>query len=82
MVGEDYTKEIIQHEFGHILQYKQRGFWKFYWEVGSPSLINMILLKLEFIFLGVNRQVPKHASLKVEIEADQMAKQYFLSHIY
>lgn len=35
---EQQNLSLLRHEFGHILQYREMGFWKFYLKVGIPSL--------------------------------------------
>jgi hypothetical protein len=76
-VGPDHNPELIRHEFGHILQFKKRKFLGFYFQVGIPSVLNLVLLKLEKRILGRNRFIPPHSELKVEKEANEMSMEYF-----
>lgn len=77
LVGPDANQDLIQHEMGHFLQYRKIGFFRFYFLVGIPSLINLNLLKLEKYFWGRHRFIRPHDQLKIEKEATEMAKQYF-----
>ncbi len=81
LVGPDFHQNLLQHEFGHILQYREKGMWRFYTEVGLPSFINMILLKLEKLFFRQNRFIPPHSRISAEIEAQNLADQYFTSKV-
>ena len=41
---ERYT-QFLSHEFGHTLQYRHYGFWKYLIKVALPSLFHFILYK-------------------------------------
>jgi len=77
LVGPDHNQDLIRHEFGHILQYKSRGFFRFYFQVGIPSLLNLFLLGLEKWISGKNQIIPLHSELTVEKEANALSFSYF-----
>lgn len=56
---------LKQHEYGHYLQYKGMGFWRFYLNVGIPSLRSAIF----------NPQ--NHSTLEVEKDANRRAVAFF-----
>lgn len=59
------SRALKQHEYGHFLQYRQMGFWYFYFKVGFPSLCSAA-------FYPRN-----HHNLKVEKDANQKAVDFF-----
>lgn len=74
-----YYKEIKQHEYGHILQYKQflsalgskeAALSAYYQQVGAPSAISGILHRL-------TGGVWNHYTLAVEMEANRLSSAYF-----
>lgn len=60
---------MIQHEFGHILQWRKLGDFQFYFKIGYPSLLSAIKSSL------VKRYF--HQNHSVEINANQLSYQYF-----
>lgn len=40
--SENLDMALIRHEFGHILQHRQLGSFKFYFKIGVPSLWSAI----------------------------------------
>ncbi|HEX7366143.1 MAG TPA: hypothetical protein VF273_03550 [Pelobium sp.] len=62
-------QDLIQHEFGHILQWRIMGNWKFYLNVGVPSLWSAVKASLKKSYF--------HQTHAVEIAANQLAYQYF-----
>jgi|GEM_PF-899902 len=79
LIGPDYNQELIRHEFGHILQYQKKGFLGFYFSVGIPSFVNMILLGIEKGITGTNKIIPRHSEIRAEKEANEMVREYFKS---
>ncbi len=79
-VGKNPKETLLKHEFGHFLQFRIVGFWKFYFFIGLPSLMNMIFLKIEHSLFNKNRWVPLHSELRVEREANLLSEQYFSQH--
>ena len=62
---------LVKHEFGHILQYKAKGTFKFYTQIGVPSLWSAIQQNLKKPHL--------HKFHPVEIDANLKSYQYFNS---
>ena len=60
---------LVKHEFGHILQYREIGFIKFYFKIGIPSLWSAIKQNL---FKDYYHQT--HPS---EIDANKRSFEYF-----
>ncbi len=60
---------LIKHEFGHILQWRNLGSIKFYFEIGFPSLISAIIASLKKDYI--------HQNHSVEINANQRSYHYF-----
>jgi len=60
---------LVKHEFGHILQHQSKGPFKFYLNIGIPSLWSAILQNLK----------PKHRHHyhRVEVDANLKSYQYF-----
>lgn len=56
---------LCQHEYGHFLQYREMGFWRFYLFVGIPSLKSALFKPHE------------HQTLKVEKDANKRATKFF-----
>ncbi len=64
-VSPGVSHALKQHEYGHFLQYRQMGFWKFYFGVGFPSLWSATF------------NPRNHHNLKVEKDANQRAVDFF-----
>lgn len=62
---------LVKHEFGHILQYKEKGTFKFYTQIGAQSLWSAIKQNLKKSHL--------HKFHPVEIDANLKSYQYFKS---
>ncbi len=60
---------LIQHEFGHILQHRQLGSFKFYFKIGLPSLWSAMKASM------VKNYV--HQTHWVERDANKRTYQYF-----
>lgn len=60
---------LIKHEFGHILQWRKMGTFKFYAKIGLPSLTSAI--RASFKKNHIHRNHP------VEINANQLAYHHF-----
>ncbi|OAQ38162.1 hypothetical protein A5893_15295 [Pedobacter psychrophilus] len=60
---------LVKHEFGHILQYRELGFIKFYLKIGIPSLISAIKQNLKKDYY--------HQKHNVEIDANRRSYLYF-----
>lgn len=77
LVGDDFNHNLLRHEFGHFLQYRKTGFWKFYFNIGAPSLLNLIGLGIEKLIFKTNRFIKAHEELRVEKEANNLSRTYF-----
>ena len=54
---------LKQHEYGHFLQYRQMGFFRFYLTVGFPSLWSATFFPKNHINLKVEKDANKRASI-------------------
>jgi hypothetical protein len=59
---------LLRHEYGHVLQYRLLGFWKFYLFVGFPSL---------FSAMRSRWSRHQHHLHRVEIDANNKSYVYF-----
>lgn len=66
-IGND--KNLIRHEFGHILQWRKLGNLGFYFKIGFPSLWSAIKACLKKGYF--------HQKHPVEIDANKLSYQYF-----
>ena len=62
---------LLKHEFGHLLQYKEQGSYKFYTQIGAPSLWSAIQQNTVKNHL--------HKNHPVEVDANLKSYQYFNS---
>lgn len=62
-------RAMLQHEFGHVLQYRMVGALRFYWVVGKESVMNCYQLR-------PYNDVP-HALYWTETWANYLSQQYF-----
>lgn len=53
---------LKQHEYGHFLQYRQMGFFRFYLKVGIPSLWSATFYPRNHYNLNVERDANKRAA--------------------
>ncbi len=65
LVGRNASINLKQHEYGHYLQYRVMGFFRFYIEVGLPSLWSATFH-------------PRiHYLQSFEVDANRRAREYF-----
>ncbi|MEO5909307.1 MAG: hypothetical protein ABIP95_00380 [Pelobium sp.] len=62
---------LIKHEFGHTLQYKEKGTLKFYFRFGLPSLFSALLQNI--------KKNVSHKNHVVEVDANLKSFKYFKS---
>lgn len=60
---------LVKHEFGHILQYQEMGFIKFYLKIGVPSFWSAIKQSLYKNY--------HHQTHKVELDANRKSYHHF-----
>ena len=70
-VGSSPTTGLVQHEYGHYLQYKELGFLGFYKNIGAPSVYNEIEHDL-----GIPYVVP-HRYFRTETDANRRSQLFY-----
>lgn len=70
-VGKKHSQNIdlLRHEFGHILQLKQNGFFYFWFKIAPASLRSA--------FLSSKRENHIHMHTWTEYTANQLSYEYF-----
>ncbi len=60
---------LFAHEYGHLLQQKELGFWKYLWYVAVPSVWSII------------RHPREHDRISIEKDATQRGMEYLSQHL-
>lgn len=61
--------DLLRHEFGHILQFRQKGFFNFWFKIAPPSLRSA--------FLSSKKENHIHMHTWTEYTANQLSYEYF-----
>ena len=72
VMTEKLNYHLLMHEYGHILQYREIGFWRFYLLVGIPSLISA----------WTNGYGKGHQQYWTEYWCNYLAKSYFSEYCW
>ncbi|MEG1805742.1 MAG: hypothetical protein RR327_05060 [Clostridia bacterium] len=73
-INSTSSQEMLRHEFGHTLQYKYLGFWRYVTDVAIPSLIGI------YKYRKTARTYDDHIiyeKIKSEAEANQLGGNKF-----
>ena len=62
-VSKGASLALKQHEYGHFLQYKAMGFWKFYLYIGIPSIKSAYFNPRNHRLHPVEKDANKRASI-------------------
>lgn len=62
-------KDLLRHEFGHVLQFRQKGFFYFWFKIAPASLRSA--------FLSSRKQNHIHMRTWTEYTANQLSYVYF-----
>ena len=66
--GEDFSVLMIAHEYGHFLQQRELGFWRYLWRVAYPSVLSVL------------RDPYGHLHHPVEEDATRRGLRYYYAH--
>ncbi|MGC3976902.1 MAG: hypothetical protein QM751_00840 [Paludibacteraceae bacterium] len=67
--GFENDKDLLRHEFGHILQFRQWGFWTFWFRVTPTSLVSA---------KNSRKHAANHMHTWTEWSANNLSYNYFL----
>ncbi len=73
VVDSETSLDVIQHEYGHYLQYKELGLIDFYKNIGLPSIYNGLENSLH-----IPKSVP-HRYYRTETDANYRAQKFYNS---
>ena len=71
---------LRQHEYGHYLQFRSIGAFKYYKEIAFPSIYNAAENELEHWLFGGNYLSVYHRFYSSETQANDLSKNYFPSN--
>lgn len=77
IVGTDAGEDLIQHEYGHYLQYQDMGIVNYYNDVGLPSIYNEMENTLEKALFGKFLFSIDHRNFRTETDANIRSREFF-----